>query len=72
MENVNRVYVFDTTLRDGEQSPGASLNFHENGRAWWSEVPGILYIDLPESLCDEQMTVVAVTLKEPLVLQVKY
>ncbi len=22
----NRVYVFDTTLRDGEQSPGASLN----------------------------------------------
>ncbi len=29
MENVNRVYVFDTTLRDGEQSPGASLNFHE-------------------------------------------
>jgi len=24
-----RVYVFDTTLRDGEQSPGASLNTHE-------------------------------------------
>lgn len=48
---------------------GNSLNFYENGRAWWSDVPGILYIDLPESLCDEQMTVVAVTLKEPLVLQ---
>jgi 2-isopropylmalate synthase len=25
----NRVFVFDTTLRDGEQSPGASLNVHE-------------------------------------------
>ncbi len=26
---MNRVYVFDTTLRDGEQSPGASLNVEE-------------------------------------------
>jgi 2-isopropylmalate synthase len=25
----NRVIIFDTTLRDGEQSPGASLNIHE-------------------------------------------
>jgi 2-isopropylmalate synthase len=25
----NRVYIFDTTLRDGEQSPGASLNSAE-------------------------------------------
>lgn len=24
-----RVYIFDTTLRDGEQSPGISLNVHE-------------------------------------------
>ena len=24
-----KVYIFDTTLRDGEQSPGASLNTHE-------------------------------------------
>ncbi len=23
---MQRVYIFDTTLRDGEQSPGASLN----------------------------------------------
>ena len=25
----NRILIFDTTLRDGEQSPGASLNVHE-------------------------------------------
>ncbi len=25
----NRVYIFDTTLRDGEQSPGASMNTEE-------------------------------------------
>ncbi len=25
----NRIYIFDTTLRDGEQSPGASLNHRE-------------------------------------------
>ncbi|MBE0466733.1 MAG: 2-isopropylmalate synthase, partial [Candidatus Desulforudis sp.] len=24
-----RVYIFDTTLRDGEQSPGVSLNIRE-------------------------------------------
>ena len=32
----NRVYIFDTTLRDGEQSPGATMNlagfhFFRNG-----------------------------------------
>ncbi|HHY60065.1 MAG TPA: 2-isopropylmalate synthase, partial [Clostridia bacterium] len=25
----DRVYIFDTTLRDGEQTPGVSLNIHE-------------------------------------------
>ena len=24
-----RVYIFDTTLRDGEQSPGATMNLDE-------------------------------------------
>ena len=27
-----RVAIFDTTLRDGEQSPGASMNAHEKSR----------------------------------------
>src|SRR5512140_1284023 len=28
----NRVYIFDTTLRDGEQSPGCSMNTSEKLR----------------------------------------
>ena len=28
----NRVIIFDTTLRDGEQSPGFSMNLHEKLR----------------------------------------
>ncbi len=28
----NRVYIFDTTLRDGEQSPGCSMNLEEKVR----------------------------------------
>ena len=27
--NANRVIIFDTTLRDGEQCPGASMTFEE-------------------------------------------
>ncbi len=29
MSDNNRVYIFDTTMRDGEQSPGASMNLEE-------------------------------------------
>ncbi|MDD4562710.1 MAG: 2-isopropylmalate synthase, partial [Syntrophomonadaceae bacterium] len=29
MANSQRLYLFDTTLRDGEQSPGVSLNTDE-------------------------------------------
>ena len=29
MTDKNRVYIFDTTMRDGEQSPGASMSLEE-------------------------------------------
>ena len=43
----NRVIIFDTTLRDGEQSPGATMNLQEKLRmarqlessAWTSSKP---------------------------------
>ena len=32
MTDQNRIYIFDTTLRDGEQAPGASMNRDEKLR----------------------------------------
>lgn len=32
MERDNRIIIFDTTLRDGEQSPGANMNTAEKLR----------------------------------------
>ena len=29
MVNKDRVFIFDTTMRDGEQSPGASMTLEE-------------------------------------------
>ena len=29
MSNKDRVFIFDTTMRDGEQSPGASMSVEE-------------------------------------------
>ena len=29
MTDKNRIRIFDTTLRDGEQSPGCSMNLEE-------------------------------------------
>lgn len=34
----------------------------------WSEVPGVCYIDVPKEVLDEQITVIAVDLEEPLTL----
>ncbi|HMU75616.1 MAG TPA: 2-isopropylmalate synthase, partial [Elusimicrobiota bacterium] len=33
MSKSDRIVIFDTTLRDGEQSPGASLNGEEKRQA---------------------------------------
>ena len=29
----DKIYIFDTTLRDGEQSPGATMNTEEKKKA---------------------------------------
>ncbi len=43
----DRVYIFDTTLRDGEQSPGASMNLHEKLRI--AEVLENMGVDIIEA-----------------------
>ena len=43
----NRVYIFDTTLRDGEQSPGASMNLSEKLRI--AEVLEDMGVDIIEA-----------------------
>lgn len=42
-----RVYIFDTTLRDGEQSPGASMNLEEKLRI--AEMLEVLGVDIIEA-----------------------
>ena len=43
----NRVIIFDTTLRDGEQSPGASMNLEEKLRI--AEVLEEMGVDIIEA-----------------------
>ncbi len=45
--NVNQVYIFDTTLRDGQQSPGAGMSFKDNLR--YAELANLLNIDVLEA-----------------------
>jgi len=47
MSNDDRIIIFDTTLRDGEQSPGASMNMHEKFRLAQSLVK--LQVDVIEA-----------------------
>jgi alpha-L-fucosidase len=51
---VNRIWVVGN---------GTKLNWKVMGKAYWSEVPGLLYIDVPEKVLDDQVTVIAVLLK---------
>lgn len=56
---VNRVWVVGN---------GAMLDYKIYNKLYWSPVPGIIYIDLPEENLDEQITVVAVLLDGPIKL----
>lgn len=56
---VNRVWVVGN---------GSMLDFKVFNKLYWNEVPGIVYIDVPEEVQDEQITVVAVLLDGPIKL----
>ena len=53
---VNRIWVV---------GKGTKLDWKVMMKAYWSSVPGLLYIDVPEETLDEQVTVIAVLLKGP-------
>ena len=42
---------------------GTKLKHKIVGKMYWSEVPGLLYIDVPEEKLDSQVTVIAIQLK---------
>ena len=59
MNKVNRVWVVGN---------GAMLPFKIHNKSYWSQVPGNLYIEVPERVQDEQITVLAVLLDSPIKL----
>jgi alpha-L-fucosidase len=54
--NIKRIWVV---------GDGTALNYQIINKLPWSAVPGIIYIDLPENVQDEQITVVALQLDGP-------
>lgn len=57
MNKVHRVWVVGN---------GAILPFKVHNKNYWNDVPGNLYIDVPEQVLDENITVIAVLLDEPI------
>ncbi len=50
---INRIYVVGN---------GTKLNWEVKMKHYWSQVPGIVYIDVPEKVLDEEVTVIAILL----------
>ena len=57
--SVNRIWVV---------GDGRKLNYKSVGKQYWSEVPGILYVDIPDEVYDPQITVLAILLDGPIEL----
>jgi len=51
--NINRIWVVGN---------GTKLSHQVVGKQYWSKVPGLLYIDLPEKVQDKDVTVIALLL----------
>lgn len=50
---INRIWVV---------GDGTKLSHKVVGKAYWSNVPGIVYIDVPETVLDKQVTIIALLL----------
>jgi alpha-L-fucosidase len=57
--SINRIWIV---------GKGTKLSWDIKMKAYWSSVPGLIYIDVPENVLDEQVTVIAVLLKGPIEL----
>ena len=57
---INRVYVVGN---------GTKLTWKEYLKPYWSENAGLLFIDIPDSVLDEYITVIAIVLEGKLILQ---
>jgi len=57
---INRIWVVGN---------GTKLTYDIKMKQYWSSVPGIVYIDVPEDVLDEQLTVIAVLLDGEIDLQ---
>ena len=53
---INRIWVVGN---------GTKLSWDIKMKLFWSAVPGVVYIDVPDKVLDEQVTVLAVLLKGP-------
>lgn len=51
---INRIWVVGN---------GTKLKYDVVGKQYWSDVPGLLYIDLPEEVQDNDVTVIAIQLR---------
>jgi alpha-L-fucosidase len=47
---------------------GSMINHHIYNKLYWSDRPGIIYIDIPKERLDKNMTVIAVLLDKPIEL----
>jgi alpha-L-fucosidase len=45
---------------------GTKLSYKIVGKQYWSDVPGLLYIDLPKEVQDKEVTVIALLLDGPI------
>ena len=56
MNKVHRVWVVGN---------GAMLNYKLYNKNYWNDLPGNLYIEVPDTVLDENITVLAVLLDGP-------
>jgi alpha-L-fucosidase len=57
---INRIYVVGN---------GTKLTWKEYLRPYWSNNPGLVFIDVPDTVLDEYLTVIAVVLNGKLEIQ---